>query len=133
MQHRRSLSQLGVAATSVLGLEVLVSAGVLVRPTVVRGITVTPTVWVDDHPGDDGIWRACGWAEVLGFLPESMRLVIWSSTTESLERLDVQTEGDYVVDAVDAQVVPLLRRLFPSGDLEVGPLRVSLSNESGIV
>lgn len=133
MQRRKSLSQLGVAATSILGLEALVSAGVLVRPTIVLGITVTPTVWVDEHPGNDGIWRACGWAEVLGLLPESMRLLIWASTTESLERLDLQTEGDYVVDAVDGQVVPVLRRLFPGGDMDVRPLRVPLNNESGVV
>jgi hypothetical protein len=133
MGRDSALSQLSIAATSILGLEALVTTGVLVLPTIVHRVTVTPMVWVDESASKDGTWRARGWAEILGLLPEPMSLIIWCSTTESVEPLAVMTEGDFVFEVVADQVVPVLRRLLPDGEIEINPLRIAGHDDSGLV
>jgi hypothetical protein len=124
MKRSKPHSQSNIVALSILGLDALVRMDIFHVPRQIPCVSVRPYLWCPVTADSKGAWSAKGWAQIDGVLPEPLTLVIWCCETDSFEPLDIETESDYLIDAVSEQVVPILKRAIEPVEVKLKDVEV---------
>lgn len=71
-------------------------------------IVVEPHLWTSSSADRNGEWHALGRALVLGLLTDTIEVHIWCLTTDGETPLDPEVEGNFVLDYITDELIPLL-------------------------
>lgn len=96
-----------VISLSSTTFEELVGSNILDVPKP-ASLLVEPHLWTSTSADAHGHWHAIGRVLVLGLLTDTIEVHIWCLNTESEAPLDPAVEGQFVLEYISDELVPLL-------------------------